>query len=216
MKGPIHIVVLGKEGVGKTALVVRFLTKRYLSEYAQTDEAIYERNVSVDERNTALRFTDISGKDVERRAANKEMISKMDGIIVVYSIIDRHSFDVAKNIISWLQRERRPAPPIPLLLLGNKCDLGHRRVVESPGLDSPDWQTDSDCFLRFECSACDDVDGVDEVFTKFIRKIQEKRDPSSKPPRKVNHHSSGLGSPTQLRAAIRRRFSVFNRDRTTF
>ncbi|KAK6183845.1 hypothetical protein SNE40_002381 [Patella caerulea] len=213
MKGPIHLLVLGKEGVGKTALVVRFLTKRYLSEYAQTEEAIYERSLSVDERNTALRITDISGKDVERKAANKEILNKVDGVIVVYSIIDRHSFDVAKNIVHWLQRERRPAPVIPVLLLGNKCDLGHRRVVESPGLDSPDWQ-ESDAFLRFECSACDDVDGVDDVFTKFIRKIQEKRDPSSKPQRKVNH-SSGLGSPTQLRAAIRRRFSVFNRDRTT-
>ncbi|KAK6190534.1 hypothetical protein SNE40_002381 [Patella caerulea] len=170
MKGPIHLLVLGKEGVGKTALVVRFLTKRYLSEYAQTEEAIYERSLSVDERNTALRITDISGKDVERKAANKEILNKVDGVIVVYSIIDRHSFDVAKNIVHWLQRERRPAPVIPVLLLGNKCDLGHRRVVESPGLDSPDWQ-ESDAFLRFECSACDDVDGVDDVFTKFIRKV---------------------------------------------
>lgn len=62
MKGPINILVLGKEGVGKTAVVVRFLTGRYLSEYASPEEVTYERNVLVDEKQVSIKITDVAGK----------------------------------------------------------------------------------------------------------------------------------------------------------
>ena len=34
-KGCVRVVVVGGEGVGKSALAVRFLTKRYIGEYQQ-------------------------------------------------------------------------------------------------------------------------------------------------------------------------------------
>lgn len=44
------------------AVVVRFLTGRYLSEYASSEEVTYERNVLVDEKQVSIKITDVAGK----------------------------------------------------------------------------------------------------------------------------------------------------------
>lgn len=44
------------------AVVVRFLTGRYLSEYASPEEVTYERNVLVDEKQVSIKITDVAGK----------------------------------------------------------------------------------------------------------------------------------------------------------
>ena len=45
-----------------SAVVVRYLTKRYLSEYAHTPEMIYERVVAVSGKQVPIKITDFSGK----------------------------------------------------------------------------------------------------------------------------------------------------------
>lgn len=45
-----------------SAIVVRFLTGRYLSEYASIEEVTYERNVTVDEKQVSIKITDVAGK----------------------------------------------------------------------------------------------------------------------------------------------------------
>lgn len=42
--------------------MVRFLTGRYLSEYASPEEVTYERNVLVDEKQVSIKITDVAGK----------------------------------------------------------------------------------------------------------------------------------------------------------
>lgn len=60
---------------------------------------------------------------------NKEFLNKVDGIVVVYAINDRHSFDFAEGICNWLRREKKPPSHVPVVLLGNKSDLSHIRYV---------------------------------------------------------------------------------------
>ena len=45
-----------------SAIVVRYLTKRYLSEYAHTPEMTYERMVVVAGKQVPIKITDYSGK----------------------------------------------------------------------------------------------------------------------------------------------------------
>lgn len=42
--------------------MVRFLTRRFLTEFAETDEIDYERTITLDDRQVSLRITDVSGK----------------------------------------------------------------------------------------------------------------------------------------------------------
>jgi len=44
----VKILVVGAPGVGKSALVVRFLTKRYIGEYDHQSDSRYKNEVLVD------------------------------------------------------------------------------------------------------------------------------------------------------------------------
>lgn len=211
MKGTVHIVILGKENVGKTAITVRFLTGRYLTEYARAPEMTYERNVLVDGKNVPLKITDISRKQIELKSGNKEFLSKVDGVVVVYAINDRHSFEFAEGICDWIRREKKTSSNLPVVLLGNKSDLSHIRCVSCQKAEQLQWR--NDCYLVTECSASTDTVEVNEVFNTLINKILEKREASSRSPRRLSQNP--LGSPKIIRATLKRRFSVFTRERTS-
>lgn len=45
---PLRVLVLGQNSVGKTALIVRFITKRFIGEYESNLEKIYTINTIFD------------------------------------------------------------------------------------------------------------------------------------------------------------------------
>lgn len=203
-------MILGKEGVGKTALVVRYLTGRYLSEYAHAPEMTYERNVVVDDKHVTLKVTDISRKQIEQKTINKDFPSKVDGIIVVYAVNDRQSFEFAEGICEWLKHEKKHLVHVPVLLLGNKADLGHIRCVTCQKTEELLWHDDS--YLTTECSASTDRDEITKIFNALINKILERREGTRSGRRLSQSH---IGSPKVIRNTIKRRFSVFTRERTS-
>ncbi|XP_076472194.1 ras-related and estrogen-regulated growth inhibitor-like protein isoform X2 [Babylonia areolata] len=256
MKNPVHIIILGQEGVGKSALAVRFLTRRFLSEFAETEEMSYERTVTLDDdRQVSLRLTDVSGKSLQTRAASRELLMQADAAVLVYSVTDQSSVVAARHALGCIRKYRPNAPsssaassssssssspallapppscpavtqgnrlrappttgvegcpPLPVLLLGNKCDLDHIRTVQRHSTAS-DWTPD--CTMTSECSARDDVDGVTSLFQNLIKKVLEIREASQRSGRKLSQ--GVLGSPRLLRSTIKRRLSVFSRDRVS-
>ncbi|XP_072161401.1 uncharacterized protein [Bemisia tabaci] len=54
----IRIVVLGGSRCGKTAVTVRYLTKRYIGEYSSTTDFLYRTNVTFDNVTTQLEILD--------------------------------------------------------------------------------------------------------------------------------------------------------------
>ncbi|KAJ8299231.1 hypothetical protein KUTeg_023291 [Tegillarca granosa] len=194
-----------------SAIVVRFLTGRYLPEYAKQEEVTYERSVTIDDKQVSIKITDIGGKGIEKKSLLKDPVQKIDGAVIVYSIEDCHSYDVAVNVVEWLRHERKSPNIIPIVVLGNKNDLEHIRTVPKQQADDQKWRNEG--YLITECSASNNSDGIAEVFRMLVRKITEKGDVHSKIQKKVSHTS--LGSPKMIRAHLKRRFSLFSRDRTS-
>ncbi|XP_046892784.1 ras-like protein family member 11B [Hypomesus transpacificus] len=60
----MKIAVIGGSGVGKTALVVRFLTKRFIGDYERNAGNLYSREVQVDGQQVAIQVQDTPGVDV--------------------------------------------------------------------------------------------------------------------------------------------------------
>ncbi|XP_065575518.1 ras-related and estrogen-regulated growth inhibitor-like protein [Artemia franciscana] len=120
---PIKIVVAGSKGSGKSALVVRYLTKRFIVEYKSGIDFIY-RNILVQGLGSfELEVMDLSGKDSSTAAAE---IPLGIGYIIVYSITDRCSFGFAQRILVKL---RESDAEKFIFLIGNKLDLQHLRQV---------------------------------------------------------------------------------------
>jgi GTPase SAR1 family protein len=62
--------------------------------------------------------------------ARDDVLRWADGVLVVYSVVNRQTFDIIQEIRKRIDENRKGAS-IPMVLLGNKCDLAHMRKVTS-------------------------------------------------------------------------------------
>ncbi|KAA8580416.1 hypothetical protein FQN60_005951, partial [Etheostoma spectabile] len=155
----IKMAVLGSGGVGKSALIVRFLTRRFIGEYSSSSECIYRKRLSVGGKQTDLQLYEPCS-----RSAVKEQISWADGIIVVYDISDRSSFLTAKAIIQLI-RELRDVDSL-IFLVGNKQDLCHRREVQRDEAQ----RVAAQCQCQFyELSAAEHHQELALIFSKMVQ-----------------------------------------------
>ncbi|CAH3139855.1 unnamed protein product [Pocillopora meandrina] len=122
----IRIAVMGQDGVGKTALTVRFLTKRFIGEYDQTLETTNRHHIDVDGEYVALDILDTAGKNSEEKLEN--IIGYADIFLVLYSITDRASFQEAGKIVKYIRRYRT-LDSSSIIIAGTKRDLEHFRTV---------------------------------------------------------------------------------------
>lgn len=121
------IVMLGAGGVGKTALVVRFVTGRFLNEYDPTLEMVYEKDIAVGESTVSLHILDTANN------TEAYYIRTGESFIVVYSITDHYSFEVARQMVKLIREVRKldqdEQCQVPVILIGNKRDLRRGRQV---------------------------------------------------------------------------------------
>lgn len=124
----VRIVVLGMISVGKSALTVRYLTRRYIGEYRSNTDLLYRQTVTINNSPVEVEIIDVSG-ETRDSSFPIEQVQWADGCIIVYSITDRQSFQYAVEALENLQKLRSVAS-VPVTLLGNKADLEHLREVE--------------------------------------------------------------------------------------
>ncbi|EDO40041.1 predicted protein, partial [Nematostella vectensis] len=119
------MVVLGAAGVGKTALVVRFVTGRFLNEYDPTLEMTYEKELRIGDSSMELDILDTAGN------GEASYIHNGDGFVVVYSITDYYSYEMARQLVKLVTQVRKTDDicQIPIVLVGNKRDLRRGRCV---------------------------------------------------------------------------------------
>ncbi|XP_023345273.1 ras-related and estrogen-regulated growth inhibitor [Eurytemora carolleeae] len=171
----VKLVILGAPGVGKSALTVRFLTKRYIGEYDHQSDSRYKHEIAVDGDPVIFEICDTSTKSaVDLPAA--ELVSWADGLVLVYSITDRSSFTYLKQVFNHIQDVRGVAQvkekDVPMLILGNKGDMVHLRQVSSE--EGEILAKDFDCnFL--EVAAADQVNEIAESFYELCREISAVR-----------------------------------------
>ncbi|XP_073514135.1 ras-related and estrogen-regulated growth inhibitor-like isoform X1 [Phyllobates terribilis] len=131
----MRIVVLGQSAVGKTALTVRFITKRFIGDYDPTLEMIYRHTAAIDGEFVHFEILDTAGQE-EDSLQIEEKIKWGDSFAVVYSVTDRCSFDevmrlcfLINHIHSANKKGATEQPPI--VIVGNKKDLQYDRMVST-------------------------------------------------------------------------------------
>ena len=116
----VKIAVVGAPGVGKSgkrnqksldrivcnsdisALVVRFLTKRYIGEYDHQSDTRYKNEVLVDGDPVIFEICDLCPRSIEDLPST-ESLGWADGVVLVYSITERNSFNFIKQVWNIFQ-----------------------------------------------------------------------------------------------------------------
>uniref|UniRef100_A0A915D4Y6 small monomeric GTPase n=1 Tax=Ditylenchus dipsaci TaxID=166011 RepID=A0A915D4Y6_9BILA len=159
------VVVLGSGGVGKSALTVQFVSNKFILKYDPTIEDFYRKEIEVDGQPCVLEILDTAG--TEQFASMRDLyIKNGQGFVVVYSITNQQSFHDIRTMRDSIIRVKG-TDQVPILLVGNKCDLAHQRQVqtqEGAGL-AEFWS----CPFA-ECSA-KSAHNVNTVFAEIVREI---------------------------------------------
>uniref|UniRef100_A0A8C4TKZ8 small monomeric GTPase n=1 Tax=Erpetoichthys calabaricus TaxID=27687 RepID=A0A8C4TKZ8_ERPCA len=164
-----NVAILGCKGSGKSALLVKFLTKRFISEYDPNLEDTYTSEDIVDQQPVILKIMDTA--DQEEPANMERYLNWANAFLVVYSIDNRRSFEVCHQYLESLcQCTKALHQERPIILLGNKLDMErYRQVSKSDGIT---MASKYGC-LFFEVSACLDYDCVQHVFHEVVREIKK-------------------------------------------
>ncbi|KAM3609717.1 uncharacterized protein V6R79_019107 [Siganus canaliculatus] len=194
-----NIVVMGKESVGKSALTVRLLTRRFIGEYGDI-ESIYSHSFLVDGREITANIWDSPySEDLSVEASLFKKIQWADGYILVYSICDRASFNTVSRLIQTIRstKDFLNADKTPIVIVGNKRDLHHRRTV----LSEEGWllALKTDCHF-YEVSAAENYHSVLMVFHGLLDRMKDAK--------------LSMKRPLGFRGIVKSMSAVFARRRT--
>ncbi|XP_070763761.1 ras-like protein family member 12 isoform X2 [Enoplosus armatus] len=163
-----NLVLLGVTGSGKSALTVKFLTKRFISEYDPHLEDIYSSEETVDRQPVTVRVMDTC--DQEGPVNSERYLSWASAFLVVYSIDNMESFKGCQLYLQTLALHSKTfRPQTPIILLGNKLDMDRYRQVSQ--CDAEALASRFGC-LFFEVSACLDFRSVQHVFYEAVRRAR--------------------------------------------
>ncbi|XP_032273854.1 ras-like protein family member 12 isoform X2 [Phoca vitulina] len=141
----VNLAILGRRGAGKSALTVKFLTRRFISEYDPNLEDTYSSEETVDHQPVHLRVMDTADLDTPRNC--ERYLNWAHAFLVVYSMDSRQSFKDSSSYLELLALHAKETQrSSPALLLGNKLDMAQYR---SPRQRAPPWRASSGaCFSR--------------------------------------------------------------------
>jgi len=163
------IVVLGSGGVGKSALTVQFVQGIFVEKYDPTIEDSYRKQVEVDGQQCMLEILDTAG--TEQFTAMRDLYMKNgQGFVLVYSITAQSTFNDLQDLREQILRVK-DTDDVPMVLVGNKCDLEDERVVgKDQGLNLA-RQFNNCSFMETSAKA---KIGVKDIFFDLVRQINKK------------------------------------------
>ena len=128
----ISILLLGDTNVGKTSLLLNYVDNYFPDSHIATIGIDYKiKSITNNGYNIKLQIWDTSGQERFRSMTNN-ILKGAHGIIFVYDITNKKSFEGIKN---WLAQAENYNSNFEKIVIGNKCDLERKREVSAQMLE---------------------------------------------------------------------------------
>ncbi|CAF3877638.1 unnamed protein product [Rotaria sp. Silwood1] len=161
------IVVLGSGSVGKTSLTTQFVQGLFVEAYDATIEDSCLKHIEIDGQQCMLEILDTAG--TEQFTAVRDLYMKNgQGFVLVYSITAQSTYNELIDLRNTIL-EVNDTSNVPMVLVGNKCDLEDERIVgkEVGQALANNWNS-----IFLETSAKQNIN-VNEVFVELVRQINK-------------------------------------------
>ena len=152
-------------GVGKSCLLLQFSDRRFQPVHDLTIGVEFgARMVNIDGKAIKLQIWDTAGSE-SFQSITRSYYRGAAGALLVYDVTRRETFD---HLTRWLEEARQNANAnMVIMLIGNKVDLEHRRVVTTE--EGQKFATDHG--LIFLETSAKTAHNVEEAFTSTAAAI---------------------------------------------
>ena len=170
-KSIIKLGTLGESKVGKTNISKVFMGNKFDEEELSTigvGNLLKKIVIKYEEKSKqiSLKIWDTAGQE-RFRAVATQYIKSCDGLLIVYAINDRKSFEKIDDWLKEVEEKKNTNYNVPLVLIGNKIDLEKERDVS--------FQEGEKLALKYgmqfyECSAKTRIN-INEAFQYLIDNV---------------------------------------------
>ncbi|OXU27243.1 hypothetical protein TSAR_002213 [Trichomalopsis sarcophagae] len=200
------LVVVGAGGVGKSALTIQLIQNHFVDEYDPTIEDSYRKQVVIDGETCLLDILDTAGQE-EYSAMRDQYMRTGEGFLLVFAVNSAKSFEVlnlqplfsnakcisrksrvlcvnhyVQDIGTYREQIKRvkDAEEVPMVLVGNKCDLQQSWAVNMTQAREVARQYG----VPFVETSAKTRMGVDDAFYTLVREIRKDKEQRGKEKRK--------------------------------
>ena len=162
------LVMLGDEAVGKTSLILQHTEHRFGESYKMTigtdiSAKVVETGTKGAETKVYLIIWDIGGQQ-KYQILRESYLRGSAGGLLVFDVTNRTSFN---HVLDWAEEVGRFCGKIPMVLLGNKEDLGAKRVVTK----AEGAKLAEDLEIAYLETSAKSSKNVDVAFNKIVKLI---------------------------------------------
>jgi len=164
------LLLIGDTAVGKSSLLLRFTEDTFNPSFISTIGIDFKvKTVDIDGKRVKLQVWDTAGQE-RFRTITTAYYRTAQGIILTYDVTNAESFG---NLKMWAKAiDQHAAKSVNRILVGNKCDLADKRVIET----SKGQELAAEFGIKFfETSAKNSIQ-VDDAFMSLARDIKKRVD----------------------------------------
>ena len=163
------VLLLGDSTVGKTCFLLRYCDKTFQEAHLSTIGLDYRlKSMTLQSgKNIKLQIWDTAGQD-RFRAITKNYYKGANGIILIYDVTNRQSYENVKNWITQIREEANPN--VVIYLAGNKIDVSEEEKV----VKTEEGKKIAEEFNLplYETSAKNGVN-INRIFEELVEKVDE-------------------------------------------
>ena len=173
------LVVVGAGGVGKSALTIQLIQNHFVDEYDPTIEDSYRKQVVIDGETCLLDILDTAGQE-EYSAMRDQYMRTGEGFLIVFAVNNAKSFEditayreqikrvkdaeEVRNSLTVINLFENFVLKVPMVLVGNKCDLPTRSIDMQQARDAATHYQ-----IPFVETSAKTRMGVDDAFYTLVR-----------------------------------------------
>ena len=179
----LKIVVLGPAGVGKTCVIHRFCNGTFLNSTLPTIGAgFFPHTMQVDETEVNIMLWDTAGEERFRSVA-PSLLRGANGLILVFDLSSSSSFpDVEIYLNMFLDTTEYDCDKdLPVLLVGNKCDLERDISDETINEWAQEHKVKNIAYVSAKTG-----EGIDDAIQNFIKEFLKTPVQNDAPPISIN------------------------------
>ena len=169
----LKVVIIGDSGVGKTSLIHRYTSTRFLQDFKPTIGAEFSnREVVINGQIVVAQIWDTAGQE-RYQSLGISFYRGADWCGIVFDRSDQNTFE---NLDTWKNAFLKHGAPkeegqFPFLVIGNKSDLADDSLIKDREVQ--EWWKENGNLEYISTSAKDNT-SVEEAFTKLIEKGMER------------------------------------------